>query len=161
MRAGAVPVRMGEIRVLGDGGVLAAIGLGSCIAVAIYDPEAGIGGLAHVLLPDPSAGREAPPGRFGSTAVPELVRALEAEGAAHDRLRAKITGGASMFAGLTSNGAGSLGQRNAAAVRAALERLSIPLLGEDVGGNWGRTIHFEVDSGRLTVGNVLRDDVVL
>jgi len=161
MRQGAVPVRMGEVKVVGGAGVLAAIGLGSCIALALHDPEAGIVGLAHVLLPDPGAGREAPPGRFASTAVPELLAHVEAAGGQRARLRAKMAGGASMFRGLSPNGAGALGERNAAATRTALERLGIPLLGEDVGGNWGRTVHVEAASGRMIVSNVLREDVVL
>ena len=161
MRIGALPVRMGEIVVSRGTDVLAAVGLGSCVAVALYDPDRRVGGLAHVLLPDPASGREAPPGRFAATAVPELLRRLEDEGAQRPAVRAKIAGGASMFAGLSPNGVAAMGRRNVDAVRLALERLAIPLLGEDIGGNWGRTVYFDVGTGRLTVTNVLRDDVVI
>ena len=72
MRTGARAVRMGEIAVARDDGVLAAIGLGSCIGVALVDAEARLAGLAHVLLPEPASGREGGAGRFATTAVPAL-----------------------------------------------------------------------------------------
>lgn len=161
MRRGAQPVRMGEIAIASEDGVLAAIGLGSCIALAVVDVEARIAGLAHVMLPEPASGRQGGPGRFASTAVPSLVETLVAAGASRERLVAKITGGASMFSGLSPSGVMAVGARNAEAVRLALERLGIPVVAEDLGGNWGRTVHLQAADGRLVVSNVLRDDVVL
>jgi len=160
MRAGARPVRMGDMAVARDGEVLAAIGLGSCIALALADPERRVAGLAHVMLPEPASGREGGPGRFATTAVPALLEELLRAGASRDRIVAKIAGGASMFRGLSPGGVGAIGERNAEATRRALERLGIPLAGEDVGGNWGRTVHLQGD-GTYVVSNVLRDDVVL
>lgn len=161
MREGALAVRMGEIAVASGDELLAAVGLGSCIGVALFDREARIAGLAHVLLPEPSSGRAGGPGRFASTAVPALLQEMEAAGAVRQRIVAKITGGASMFRGLSPNGVGAVGERNADAVRQALQRLGVPLVAEDVGGNWGRTIHVLPGDGQLIVSNVLRDDVVL
>ena len=161
MREGARPVRMGELAVASRNEVLAAVGLGSCIGVALIDERSAIAGLAHVLLPEPSSGREGGPGRFATTAVPALMQEVVRAGAARDRLVAKMAGGASMFAGLSNNGIAAVGQRNAAAVRRALEQLGIPLVGEDVGGTWGRTVHVQASDGAYIVSNVLRDDVVL
>ena len=161
MREGARPVRMGELAVASRDEVLAAVGLGSCIGVALIDERSAIAGLAHVLLPEPSSGREGGPGRFATTAVPALMQEVVRAGAARDRLVAKMAGGASMFSGLSNNGIAAVGQRNAAAVRRALEQLGIPLVGEDVGGTWGRTVHVQASDGAYIVSNVLRDDVVL
>ena len=161
MREGARAVRMGELAVARDDEVLAAIGLGSCIGVALFDPEARLAGLAHVLLPEPAGSREAGAGRFASTAVPALLEELTAAGAARERIVAKMAGGASMFRGLSPNGVAAVGERNAAAVRRALEELGIPLLGEDVGGNWGRTVYVQASDSAYVVSNVLREDVVL
>lgn len=161
MRSGARAVRMGELAVARRSEVLAAIGLGSCIGVALIDAKAGIAGLAHVLLPEPASGREGAPARFATTAVPALLQAMLDAGAARERLIAKMSGGASMFTGLTSNGIAAVGQRNAAAVRRALEELGIPLVGEDIGGNWGRTVHVQAQDGAYIVSNVRRDDVIL
>ena len=161
MREGARSVRMGELAVARDQEVLAAVGLGSCIGVALVDAEARVAGLAHVLLPEPSSGREGTVGRYASTAVPALLTEVLEAGARRERLVAKLAGGASMFTGLSATGVGAVGERNAEAVRRALARLDIPIAGEDVGGTWGRTIHVQACDGRYIVSNVLRDDVVL
>lgn len=161
MRDGARVVRMGEIAVAHEDEVLAAIGLGSCIGVALFDTQARVAGLAHVLLPEPASGREGAPGRFASTAVPALLRDLEYAGATRARVVAKIAGGAALFRGLSSSGLAAVGERNAAAVRRALEWLRIPLVAEDVGGRWGRTVYVQASDGQYIVSNVLRDDVVL
>lgn len=161
MRRGAHPVRMGEIAVAKDEDVLAAVGLGSCIALALLDVEARIAGLAHVLLPEPARGRDGAPGRFASTAVPALIEALLEAGASRTRLVAKLAGGASMFADISPHGVLAVGARNAEAVRLALERVGIPIVAEDLGGNRGRTVHLQATDGTLVVSNVLSDDVVL
>ena len=161
MREGARSVRMGELAVARADEVLAAVGLGSCIGVALVDTDAHVAGLAHVLLPEPASGREVTPGRYAITAVPALLEEMLRAGAKRERLVAKIAGGASMFPGLSATGVGAVGLRNAEAVRHALEQASIPLVGEDVGGTWGRTVHLQASDGAYVVSNVLRDDVVL
>ena len=161
MREGARSVRMGELAVARQDEVLAAIGLGSCIGIALIDRESAIAGLAHVLLPEPASGREGGPARYGSTAVPALLDEVLRAGASRERLVAKMAGGASMFAGLSSNGIAAMGQRNALAVRRALELLGIPLVAEDTGGTWGRTVYVQARDGSYIVTNVLRDDVAL
>lgn len=161
MREGARPVRMGELAVARADEVLAAVGLGSCIGVALVDPEAHVAGLAHVLLPEPSSGREGTAGRYASTAIPALLEQMLGAGARRDRVVAKIAGGASMFPALSATGVGAVGLRNADAVRRALAQMNIPLMAEDVGGTWGRTVHLQASDGAYIVSNVLRDDVVL
>lgn len=161
MRQHARSVRMGELAVAREDEVLAAVGLGSCVGVALVDTGARVAGLAHVMLPEPSSGREGGPGRFATTAVPALLEEMECAGASRERLVAKIAGGASMFRGLSPKGVGAVGERNAAAVHRALEQLGIPVVGEDVGGNWGRTVHLQAEDGAYIVSNVMREDVVL
>ena len=69
--------------------------LGTCVGVAIYDEEAGVGGLLHLLLPEPvSAGSQFQPEKYASTGVPIFLRALYNEGASNKRLKAIIAGGA-------------------------------------------------------------------
>lgn len=161
MSARSRQVRLSEMHVLSGTGALTAVGLGSCVAVALHDAQRRVAGLAHVLLPDPSAGREASPGRFASTAVPALLHRVEQAGAERAAVRAKLAGGASMFGGLAPNGVAAVGRRNAEAAKKALAELGIPVVAEDLGGNWGRSIHFDVATGRMVVSNVLREDVVL
>ena len=132
--------------------VLVTEGLGSCVAVAVHDAGTGIGGLAHLLLPSLSlsADREKP-AKFPETGVPFLVERVRELGAASGRLRARLVGGASMFANLQTPGVASIGERNILATRDALVRAGVPVVGEDTGGDYGRSVYFHLESGRLEV----------
>src|SRR5205085_2402892 len=90
-------VRMGEMAVSShDGDELTALGLGSCIGLALVDRSSGVAGLAHVVLPE-SRGDDQTPGKFGDLAVPELIAQLRRAGASDRRLEAVLAGGARMF----------------------------------------------------------------
>lgn len=134
---------MGELAVSGQAGdELVAIGLGSCIGLALVDRAASVAGLAHVVLPE-SQGKTEPKAKFADLAVPDLIGKLEAAGATRRRLEAVLVGGARMF----SVGASlDIGARNAEAVRAALSKEGIRIHAEEVGGNRGRTARIIVGS---------------
>ena len=51
--------------------------LGSCVAVALHDPDSKVGGLNHYLLPEVMPG-EVPNPRYGNFAIPELVSEITA-----------------------------------------------------------------------------------
>jgi putative nucleotidyltransferase with HDIG domain len=69
--------------------------LGTCVAVALYDTEAGIGGLIHLLLPEPISSAETfHPGKYVSTGFPIFLKALYDAGASPEKLKACIAGGA-------------------------------------------------------------------
>jgi chemotaxis protein CheD len=132
--------------------VLVTLGLGSCVAVVLYDPEATVGGLAHLLLPSPSLSQErGNPAKFPETAVPFLLDRMREAGAVPRRVRARLAGGASMFASLSSPAVAAVGERNLVATREALERAGIPLVGEDTGKDYGRSVYAYLDSGRMEV----------
>lgn len=157
-----IPVLIGEVKVAGADKILFAIGLGSCVAIVLYDGERRVGGLAHAMLPDPSSARSpAPTGRFATTAVPELISMMESAGAERGRLRARLAGGASMFDSLLSDSGRRLGLRNVEAARAALAFAGIPVEAEDVGGGHGRSVVLHVHDGRVVVSSVLQADVEL
>lgn len=132
--------------------VLITLGLGSCVAIALYDEQARAGGLAHVLLPSQTlSGDRTRPAKFPETAVPFLVdRAVEC-GASARRLRARIVGGASMFAAAGPPGVAGIGGRNVQAVTEMLGRAGIPLVAHDTGGDHGRSVYLFLESGRLEV----------
>jgi len=145
----------------GDG-VLVTLGLGSCVAIMLYDPLARAGAMAHVLLPSPSLARDASnPAKFPETAVPFLVERLRGLGAEPRRLVAKLAGGASMFAQLMTPGSVQMGERNIVASRGALRRAAIPIVGEAVGGGAGRSVRFFVADGRVEIRSVGSDAAVL
>jgi chemotaxis protein CheD len=141
-------VRMAEMAISANpGDELMALGLGSCIGLAIVDRTAGVAGLAHIVLPEspPNGG---PPGKFADLAVPELVALLRRAGAVERRFETAIVGGARMFA---MSGGLDIGSRNEQAVRAALAKLRIPVRAAQTGGNQGRTVRIAVGEGLVTV----------
>ena len=121
--------------------------LGSCVGIAMYDRVAGIGGMAHVILPSAEGGKGAR-GKFADTAIDQLIDDLLREGSHRARLAAKIAGGASMFGTSVDD---SLGDRNAEAVRQRLAHHSIRLAAEHLGGTRGRRMLLSPSDGRVEV----------
>lgn len=155
MSDGRVVVPMGQLAVKAAPATLAALGLGSCVAVMLYDRVAAVGGLAHVLLPaGPAGAMRANPARYAQTAVPSLLEAVLAAGAHRPRLIARLAGGATMFANLVAPGLISIGERNTLAVREGLDALGIRVAGELVGGDHGRTVVFDLADGRVRISSV-------
>ena len=162
MNGDRISVKVGEVKVGTGNTVLFAIGLGSCVGVALYDARARVGGLAHVMLPHPSSSRRpAPPGRFASTAIELLISEMQLAGAARRRMYARMVGGAAMFENLMTDDGPALGERNVESVRGALKAAGVPLKGEEVGGNHGRTVHFHVKDGKVHITSVRYADVIL
>jgi chemotaxis protein CheD len=123
--------------------------LGSCVSVCLWDPEARAGGINHFLLPE---GVPASP-RFGQSAVPLLIQAVLDLGARRTRLRAKLFGGACVLEAFRA-GSHHLGTRNVEVARQALRAAEIPVFIEDVGGDQGRKVVFDVQTGSAWVRSI-------
>jgi chemotaxis protein CheD len=155
MTARQTVVRVADLQVATAEAVLITVGLGSCVAIVLYDPVARVGGMAHVLLPSPALSRQdGNPAKFPQTAVPRLVELMSQCGGVPRRLTARLAGGASMFASLAAPGTIQMGDRNVVASRQALNQHGIPLTAEAVGGDYGRTVRLMVADGRLEVSSV-------
>ncbi len=141
---------MGEIVSSANAGdVLACVGLGSCIGLALIDRRAGVAGLAHVMLPV-SPGETDQVGKFADLAVPALVEEIGRLGAAKHRLDAVLVGGAAMFSFGTTGTTQEIGKRNEEAVRSALDATRIPVRAAETGGDRGRTMRVHVGTSRVT-----------
>jgi chemotaxis protein CheD len=142
-----VKVGMADLNVAKGGAVLKTTGLGSCVGVTLYDPQMKVAGMAHIMLPSSDIAREGQLNiaKYADTAIPELVRRLKEMGADLRRLVAKLAGGAQMFAFAGGGDSMKIGPRNVQSTRLALEAFSIPVVSEDTGANYGRTV--ELDSG--------------
>lgn len=158
-----IHVGIAELEVARAPVTLAALALGSCVAVILHDSVAEVGGLAHVLLPSPGIGRPRPdqPARFAPGAVASLLDGVLALGAERSRLTARLVGGASMFTALQPPGTMQMGERNVAAAREALHRSGLRLVGEVVGGDYGRSVEFQIATGRVIVSSYERGVVEL
>lgn len=145
-------VRVADLRIGVGDDILITVGLGSCVAILLYDGVARVGGLAHILLPTPALSRmDGNPAKFPQSAVPRLIELMIADGASPSRLTARLAGGASMFAALAPQGTIQMGERNLVSARNALNAHNIPLLGEAVGGDFGRTVRMQVSDGKVEV----------
>lgn len=126
--------------------------LGSCIALVIYDPTEKLAGMAHILLPN-SQGRptSALPGKYADQAVRCLLDGLDKYGGKRVRYRAKMAGGAHMFAKSLQKKDGDVGGLNVAAVQSALADAGITVLAKDVGGAQGRKVEFSAQTAEFVV----------
>ena len=157
-----IRVKVADCAVGRDEQTLITIGLGSCVAIALYDPKTRIGGLAHTLLPNESMARDrSNPAKFPASAVATLLAEMTRLGADVRRVSAKLIGGASMFANLLPAGGINIGDRNVAAAREALARNGVSVVAEDVGSDHGRSVHFHLDDGRVEVRSLKKGNRVL
>jgi chemotaxis protein CheD len=141
--ARALKVLPGEYLVTGEDLMLVTV-LGSCVAACLRDPLAGIGGMNHFMLPDGEQ-HDGASARYGAYAMEMLINELLKRGAARSRLEAKVFGGGAVLPSLSSN----VGERNAAFALRYLAAEGVPVLAEDLGGNWPRRVHYFPASGRV------------
>jgi len=144
-----VKVGIAEYDVTTNGADLTTSGLGSCLGIAMYDPETNVAGLVHIMLPAAEEVDDSNPTKFADTGIVELVGAMADHGADTDRIEAKVAGGSDML-DFSENGSG-IGVRNIEQTEETLDDLDIPLVASDVGGDHGRSLRLEGDTGDLVV----------
>jgi len=122
--------------------------LGSCIALVLYVPGKGLGGLAHILIQgDDEEGNF----KYSGPATREILSRMRREAGPTEEIIAKIAGGASnTFAG-DSTFLKNLGKRTMLHVVSILVEEGIDIWGMHVGGIKGRNIIFDVDTGRVEI----------
>lgn len=132
---------------------LCTIGLGSCIGFCVFDPVAKVGGLLHIMLPSSKITQEAfNPAKFADTGIPLIIKKILELGAVQERLEFKIAGGAQMF--MTegqNNSILNVGERNVEAVEAICYQNNFKINARSVGGNAGKTITLDLNTGELEV----------
>ncbi|MGI9951191.1 chemotaxis protein CheD [Moorellaceae bacterium AZ2] len=148
-----VKVGIGEWKIARQPQRLITLGLGSCVGIAIFDGRTFIGGLAHIMLPDSSQFQEITNrAKFADLAIPDLLEGMLKQGARQSSLVAKIAGGAQMFASADRRLLNlNIGERNVAATYNVLQELGIPVLAQDTGGNYGRTMILDTSNGKVYI----------
>jgi len=173
-----IQVALGEGVVANAPHIVLSSGLGSCVAVILYDAQRGIGGLAHIMLPaqlrnaecgmwneqsatctEPGRSVRIPKSTFqcADTAIAALLERLRSRGAVRRDIVAKMVGGARMFSCYENPDTG-IGKQNVVSVKRILRRERIALIGEDTGGHHGRSVEFHLDSGRVIVMAIGREE---
>jgi len=153
-----IKVGMAELNVVHNPGVLITLGLGSCVAIALYDVKQKIAGLAHIMLPSSkNIKNNENKAKFADTAVYCLVEEMEKIGANIKDIQAKIAGGAQMFSFKNKNSdLLTIGERNVIATLQTLKEAGIPVVGQDTGGNYGRTVELYAQNGVLLIKTIGR-----
>lgn len=146
-----INVGVGELSVSACPDVLKTI-LVSCVGIAIYSPRDKIGGLLHIMLPRLNNG-DMNRTKYANSGIPELIITLEEKYKVNRfNMVAKIAGGANMFSfKKTTSPVFDIGTNNITAVKYCLGELNIPIIGEDVGSNYGRRIEFHLESGNMVI----------
>ena len=154
-----IKVGMADYKVGRAPDTLISYGLGSCIGISLYDPQTKIGGLLHIMLPDSNQSRaNENRAKFADTGIPDMLNERIRMGAAKSRLVAKLAGGSQMFAFANASDIMRVGLRNASASKEILKKLSIPIVGEDTGGNYGRTVQIDLSTGVYKVKTIDKGD---
>jgi len=152
MPASMIVVGMADLKATKAPGVLTTLGLGSCIGIALYDPKAKVAGLAHIMLPDSTAiHNNSNTAKFADTAIVELIKQMERLGASKISMKAKIAGGAQMFAFNATNDNLRVGDRNTEATKKMLMKCGIPLIASETGANFGRTVELYSEDGKFLI----------
>jgi len=150
-----IVVGMADLQVMKETGTLTTLGLGSCVGIALYCNISKVGGLAHCMLPDSTQiknnGNIA---KFVDTATVALISKMRTLGARQNNIKAKLAGGAQMFALNSTNENMRIGERNTEASIKILKSLGIPIISQDVGNSYGRTVELLMESGDYIIKTI-------
>ena len=128
--------------------VLVTYSLGSCLGVAIYDPQVRVGGMIHCMLPlssvDP-AKAEQRPFMFVDTGMMRFLKMLFDRGVSRSRAIVKVAGCARI---LDNSNLFRIGERNYTVARKVLWKNGLMIKSENIGGNMSRTMRLEIGTGR-------------
>ena len=148
-----IDVKIAEVAIAKDSDNLSASGIGSCLAIILYDPKLKLGALAHAMLPPHGSASYATATdgtrdtKYVDVAIDEMLTKMLSRGAKREDLEAKLVGGANMFPAFKSD----IGNENVLCAEEKLKREGIKMIGEAVGGSQGRSVEFSVSSGIVTV----------
>ncbi len=147
-----IKVGMADMNLCSAPDAITTLGLGSCVGIVLYDATKKLCGMVHVMLPDSTQIKNNQNrAKFADTGIEALLEELIKLGANRRCITAKIAGGAQMFAFSTNNDMLRVGERNVEATKRKLAQLGIPILAEDTGLTYGRTIEFYPENGNLII----------
>jgi chemotaxis protein CheD len=125
--------------------------LGSCIAVIIFDPCVGVGGMLHFMLPESNMDLEKArkkPAMFADSGIPLLFKQSYQLGATKRNLIVKVAGGSQI---MDENGVFNIGKRNSLAVKKIFWKNNVMIAAEHLGGNVNRTVRLDMSTGKVTL----------
>ncbi len=142
-------VGIADMKLLKGAGEIITYALGSCIGISFYDELVKCGALLHIMLPLSMESNNKSVYKYADSGIKKTIDEMLRNGAVKARIKAKIAGGAQMFA--ISANMGNIGKRNIQSVKLNLKNQGIMLLKEDVGGEIARTMVLNVTNGDVFV----------
>lgn len=164
MQRSQITVGMAQVRVEQGPALYDCVGLGSCIAIAMNDPEAEVSGMGHIMLPQHFGNGDLErAGKFADSGIDHMVKQLVERGALLERLRCAYSGGAQVFRVTAGQPHAHLamGERNAEAVAKKLGELGILVVATDVGGAKARSVSFCSSTGEFRVRSLVGGEKIL
>jgi chemotaxis protein CheD len=150
-----IKVGMADLQTARYPDILTTLGLGSCVGIALFDQVKKIAGLAHIMLPSSKlVVNNSNIAKFADTGIEKLLEEMLKLGANKSNITAKMAGGAQMFSFSDSSDVMRIGARNVASTKEKLKELGIPVISEDTGGSYGRTIELHSASGKLLIKTI-------
>ncbi len=154
-------IGISDLKASNEEGTLVTFGLGSCIGIVLHDKINKVTGLVHIMLPDSKEIlNNSNPAKFADTGINKLLEDMIILGANKGVITAKIAGGANMFAASQAKNL-NIGERNYIATLKVLKELRIPILAEDCGKNYGRTLEVDVFTGVVNIKTISKGNSVL
>ncbi|HWQ31042.1 MAG TPA: chemotaxis protein CheD [Negativicutes bacterium] len=153
--ADLIKVGMADLNTVNSPGILTTLGLGSCVGICLYDTSTRISGMVHIMLPSSvQIKNNSNQAKFADTGIVRLLEDMIKMGARRNRIVSKIAGGAQMFNFNDTSDMMRIGARNVTATKETLKQLNIPIIAEDTGGNYGRTIELYSETGMLLIKTI-------
>ncbi|MGE5631769.1 MAG: chemotaxis protein CheD [Caulobacteraceae bacterium] len=153
--ADLIKVGMADLNTTYSPGILTTLGLGSCVGICLYDTSSKISGLVHIMLPNSTQIKNnSNTAKFADTGISKLLEEMVKLGARKNKIISKIAGGSQMFSFNDTSDIMRIGARNVAATKETLGLLNIPIVAEDTGGNYGRTIELYSETGILLIKTI-------
>lgn len=153
--ADIIKVGMADMNTAYSPAILTTLGLGSCVGICLYDSSTKISGMVHIMLPNSTQIKNnSNLAKFADTGIVKLLEDMIKIGAKRSKITSKIAGGSQMFSFNDASDIMRIGARNVTATKETLKSLNIPIIAEDTGGNYGRTIELYSETGILLIKTI-------
>lgn len=150
-----IKVGMADLNCVKAPGILTTLGLGSCVGICLHDKLNKVSGMVHIMLPSSlQIKNNSNVAKFADTGIVKLLEDMQKLGANKSRIVCKIAGGSQMFNFNDSSDIMRIGFRNVTATKEVLQSLNIPIIAEDTGGSYGRTIELNSETGMLLIKTI-------
>lgn len=130
---------------------LAAVELGSNMAVVVYDPKVSAGGILNFMLPKLELSQKqalANPAIFAESGIPQLYQRCYKFGASKERMLCYLIGAGNVMDESSSFHPGS---DNLEMARRILEKNGVEIREEWVGGHSRRSVRLQISDGQISV----------